>query len=130
MNNPSGSRVFLFFLAALLTLFGSSALAQNGDEEEVWAPTPPRVSYIDGEASYWRQGMEDWAEARVNLPLAEGDALYAGPESNFEVQFGSRSFVRADENSQLALVALEEGHIQFEVTSGLVSFDTRRIPAG
>jgi hypothetical protein len=127
MNNPPLIRAL--FLTFLFTLSGCAAVAAN-DDEEVWAPTPPRVSFIDGEVSYWRPGTEEWAAARANLPLAEGDALYAGSESNFEVQFGTRNFVRADENSQIALVELEEGRIQFQVTSGRVSFDLRRLSAG
>ena len=40
--------------------------------------TPPRLSFVDGSVSFRRPGAEDWVPARVNTPLAEGDALYAG----------------------------------------------------
>lgn len=112
----------------LLALSGPSALATDNDE--AWTPTPPRLSYIDGEVSYWRQGADAWARARPNLALAEGDALYSGKAANFEVQFGSRSFVRADENSQLALLNQEERYIQFKLTGGRVSFDLRSMVVG
>lgn len=115
---------FLFLLA----LSGSSAMAD--DEDDLWAPTPPRLSYIDGEVSYWRQGSDDWVSARPNLALAEGDALYTGKRSNLELQFDSRSFARADENSQLTLTNQESNYIQFKVTSGLVSFDIRSMSVG
>ena len=117
----------LLFLLFLLPLSGAALAA---DDDEAWAPTPPRLSFIDGEVSYWREGAEDWARARPNLALAVGDALYTGTDANFEVQFGSRSFVRADETSQLSLVAHEEGFIQFKVTSGRVSFDLRSMVEG
>jgi hypothetical protein len=117
----------LLFLLFLLPLSGAALAA---DDDEAWAPTPPRLSFIDGEVSYWREGAEDWARARPNLALAVGDALYTGNHANFEVQFGSRSFARADENSQLSLVALEERFIQFKVTSGRVSFDLRSMVEG
>jgi hypothetical protein len=117
----------LLFLLFLLPLSGAALAA---DADEAWAPTPPRLSFIDGEVSYWREGAEDWARARPNLALAVGDALYTGNNANFEVQFGSRSFVRADENSQLSLVAHEERFIQFKVTSGRVSFDLRSMVEG
>lgn len=115
---------FLFILA----LAGGATWAD--EEGDFWAPTPPRLSYIDGQVSYWRQGTEEWAGTRVNLALAEGDALYAAKRSNFEVQFGSRNFVRADEDSQLTLVNQEADFIQFKVTSGLVSFDIRDMKVG
>jgi hypothetical protein len=121
------SRIWLIPLLFLLAFSSTAALAQDDGE---WAPTPPRLSYIDGEVSYWRPGAEDWASARLNLALAEGDALYTRNDSNLEVQFGSRRFVRIDENTQLSLVAQEEHHIQFSVTSGLASFDMRSMEAG
>jgi len=119
------------WLIALLFLLGlSGAVAFAADDDEAWMPAPPRLSYIEGEVSYWREGADEWVRARPNLPLAEGDALYAGNGANFEVQFDSRSFVRADENSQVALVAQEERAIQFKLTSGLASFDLRRMTVG
>ena len=122
------SRRWLIPLLFLLALSGPSARAQ--EEGDAWAPTPPRLSFIDGEVSYWRQGAEDWARAPANLALTEGDALYAGNGANFELQFGSRSFVRADENSELSLVEHDEHRIQFKLTSGRVSFDLRRLTVG
>jgi hypothetical protein len=116
------------WLIALLFLLGlSGSVACAADDDGAWAPTPPRLSFIDGEVSYWRTGAAVWALARPNLALAEGDALYAGKDASFEVQFGSRSFVRADEDSQLSLVAQEEHYIQFKLAGGRASFDMRRM---
>jgi hypothetical protein len=108
----------------LLAMLAAPAMAWD-DEDDFWAPTPPRLSFIDGQVSYWRSGAEDWVDARRNLPLAEGDALYAGDNANFEVQFDSRSFVRADENTELSLLSQEERYIQFELSRGLASVDIR-----
>ena len=120
-------RMLLMPVLLLLLLPAASARA---DDDETWTPTPPRLSFIDGQVSYWRPGADDWVSAPANLPLAEGDALYTGQNANLEVQFGSRSFVRADENTQLSLVNQEEHFIQFELTDGLVSFDIRNIAEG
>jgi hypothetical protein len=59
--------------------------------------TPPRVSYLNGQVSFWRPGADDWAPAKLNTPLAPGDVLYAGPDGNVEIQVGPRAFVRAAE---------------------------------
>lgn len=118
------------FISLLLLLALSGASAQAADDDEAWTPTPPRLSFIDGEVSYWRLGAEDWVRARPNLALAEGDALYTGRDANFEVQFGSRRFVRGDENTQLSLLENDEHRIQFKLTSGLVSFDMRSMTVG
>ena len=122
------SRIWFMPVFFLLALSGASALA--ADDDEAWTPTPPRLSFIDGEVSYWRQGADEWARARPNLALAEGDALYTGRDANFEVQFGSQSFVRGDENTQLSLVEQDEHRIQFRLTDGLVSFDMRSMAVG
>lgn len=121
-------RIGLLPLLVLLVLMGNVATAADGDED--WAPTPPRLSFIDGEVSYWRTGADEWARARPNLALAEGDAFYAGAGSNFEVQFGSRSFVRADAYTQLSLLQQDAQRIQFKLASGRVSFDMRSLAVG
>ena len=68
------------------------------------ARTPPRLSYADGEVSYFRPGAQDWAPAEVNTALAPGDELYTGNRGNLELQVGGRAFVRAWGDSQLGLV--------------------------
>lgn len=120
-------RILLIPVLLLLLL---PVAAARADDDEAWTPTPPRLSFIDGQVSYWRPGAEDWASAPPNLPLSEGDALYTGQNANLELQFGSRSFVRADENTQLSLVNQDEHFIQFTLTDGLVSFDIRSIAEG
>lgn len=55
-------RICLLPLLFLLVLMGGSARAADDD---AWAPTPPRLSFIDGEVSYWRQGAGEWARARL-----------------------------------------------------------------
>ncbi len=92
--------------------------------------TPPRLSFVDGTVSFWRPGAEDWAPARVNTPLAEGDALYAGDRANLEVQVGPRQFVRAAERTELGIVNIEPDFLQLKVTGGNASLDLRSVPAG
>src|SRR5205814_3935799 len=83
-----------------VTLLLTCALSAGPCAAAAWAaqrgagPTPPRVSFIDGEVSFWRPGAEDWAPAEVNTPLAEGDSVYTGDNGNVEVQIGPRTFVR------------------------------------
>jgi hypothetical protein len=88
--------------------------------------TPPRLSFVDGKASFWRPGAEDWAPSRVNTPLAAGDALYTGERANLEVQVGPRAFVRAAEKTQLGLVNIDPDFLQVKVTSGHASLDSGR----
>jgi hypothetical protein len=92
--------------------------------------TPPRVSYLNGEVSYWRPGAEDWSPAQLNTPLAPGDVLYAGPSANVEIQIGPGAFARAAEGTQIGLDNQDSDLVQLRVTSGHVSLDLRQLPEG
>jgi len=76
---------------------------QQGDQTRAREATPARISYINGDVSFWRPGAAEWTPARGNTPLAPGDSLYTGPTGNVEVQIGARAFVRAAEGTQLGL---------------------------
>src|SRR5260370_22363214 len=69
--------------------------------------TPPRLSFVDGQVSFWRPGAQDWAQAQVNTPLAPGDELATASPGNLEVQIGARAFVRAWANTQVGLANQE-----------------------
>lgn len=112
----------------LMALCSFAALAQEDNQKT--AASPLRLSYVAGEVSFSRYGAEDWVETRLNTPLAAGDALYVGRDSDLELQMGSRAFVRADDDTQLTLVNQTADFVQFRVTSGRVSFDLRTLPAG
>lgn len=115
-------------LLLLAATFSFSAFAQGDDEKT--APSPLRLSYVEGEVSFWRDGADDWVEARPNTPLAAGDALYIGDDSDLELQMGSRAFVRADDETHLAVVNQTADFVQFKITSGRVSLDLRALPSG
>ncbi|MBI3106605.1 MAG: hypothetical protein HYY95_13735, partial [Candidatus Rokubacteria bacterium] len=92
--------------------------------------TPARISYINGDVSFWRPGASEWTPARVNTPLAPGDSLYTGPTGNVEVQIGARAFVRAAEGTQLGLDNQEPDFVQFSVTAGHAGLDLRELAPG
>ncbi len=93
-------------------------------------PTPPRVSYLHGEVSFWRPGAADWAPAALNMPLAPGDVLYAGPAGNVEIQIGPRAFTRAAYGAQIGLDNQEPDFIQLRVTGGYAAVDLRELAPG
>jgi len=103
---------------------------QPAEDAEFTGRTPPRLSFTDGEVSFWRPGAADWAPARINTPLAPGDALYTGAGANLELQVGARAFVRAGENTQIGLDNQEPDFLQFRVTAGHVSLDLRGLQTG
>ncbi len=119
---------------AILTAFAIavvvSAPAANAQEVRAIGPTPPRLSFIDGEVSYWRPGAEDWVPAQVNTALAAGDSVYAGNGGNAELEIATRAYVRAGSGTELGIESLETGYLQLRVPSGHAAVDLRRLPEG
>jgi hypothetical protein len=120
--------VCLLGLTLLAGLFPAGAAAE--DPDDVADRTPPRLSYVEGEASFWRPGAEDWAPAQVNTPLAPGDELHTGHGGNLEMQLGSQAFIRSWGNTHLGLVEQQPDFLQLKVTTGYVAVDLRRLAPG
>src|SRR5262245_921336 len=129
----------LLVACGLASLLGSSAAAQSTgpvppptasdpvpDAQPSADVAPLRVSFVDGQVSFWRPGADDWAPARSNTPLAPGDTLYAGPGGNLEVQLGPRAFVRATDGAQIGLDNQDANFVQFRVTGGTAALDLRQ----
>src|SRR5438309_8044024 len=125
-------------LLGLLLVFSASSSARaaappspaGADTVASIGRTPPRLSYVEGEVSFWRPGAADWAPAQINTALVPGDETYTGNRGNLELQIGARAFVRAWGDTQLGLVNQEPDFLQFRVTAGHVSLDLRGVEPG
>jgi hypothetical protein len=122
----------LIVMLYMLTGLAPAVQASNPPDQQQTAigQTPPRLSFVDGQVSFWRPGSRDWTQAQLNTPLAPGDRLYTGSPGNLELQIGSRAFVRGWANTQIGLVNREPDFLQFEVTTGYASFDLRTLEPG
>ncbi|HXJ82258.1 MAG TPA: DUF6600 domain-containing protein [Candidatus Methylomirabilis sp.] len=98
--------------------------------DESGGSTPPRMSYVNGEVSFWRQGASDWTPAQLNIPLAPGDVLYTSEGGAVEIQIGRAAFVRAGNDTQIGLDNQENDFLQFRVTGGHAGIDLRQVPPG
>ena len=125
-------------LVAVMTLVGfippvtarTDAATDLSPAEPSASRTPPRLSFVQGEVSFWRPGADDWAAARINTALEAGDNLYTGAGANLEVQVGPMAFLRAGERTEVGLEDLEPDFVQMKVTSGHAALDLRRLDAG
>ena len=117
-------------IAAIVSLLLIFSLPAFAIEDGLNGSNPLRLSYAEGDVSFWRAGAPDWVAAQVNIPLTAGDALYVGSDGDLELQVGNRAFVRADDETQFSLINQTQDFIQFKVTSGRVSFDLRALPTG
>jgi hypothetical protein len=117
----------LLMLLALLIPFGVSQADEGPDPS---FPTPPRISLLDGQASFWRPGAEDWAPAVQNTPLEAGDSLFTGPDTTAEVQVGPQAYLRLRDSTQVQVTDIDSDYMQIRLTGGEASLDVREIAPG
>jgi hypothetical protein len=99
----------------------------------VFAAAPALAQQIlvaEGPVYFWRPGSPDWQPAVLNTQLNPGDAIYGGDGATTEVLIGPNDFARLSSHTQLRLLALDSGLMQFYVASGIASFDLRSMPFG
>lgn len=122
------------FTVAMGMLLGVSPVLQAAgipDPQQIAVgQTPPRLSFMHGQVSFWRPGDRDWTQAQLNTPLASGDRLYTGTPGNLELQVGSRAFVRAWADTEIGLEDQEPDFLKFAVTTGSAAFDLRKLEPG
>jgi hypothetical protein len=131
----TSARRLIAWIFVLTLILGATAEAQPAQppadpQAGNIGRTPPRLSYVDGEASFWRPGAQDWVPAQLNTPLAPGDELYTGNRGNLELQIGGRAFVRTWGDTQIGLLNQEPDFLQFKVTTGHVGLDLRTVEPG
>ncbi len=126
------SRRALATVVLLLLALGTAPPGRAGEGGPAGSvdPTPPRLSYLHGQVSFWRPGAEDWAAAQPNIPLAPGDELYTGPEASLELQIGPRAYARAWASTAIGLAGHDPGHLQLKVTAGIAALDLRALAPG
>ncbi len=122
----------LILALSVLTAGASAVQGANTPDPQPAAigQTPPRLSFVDGQVSFFRPGAQDWVQAQVNTPLAPGDELAAGSPGSLELQIGGRAFVRGWANTQVGLENQEPDFLQLKVTAGHASFDLRTLEPG
>ena len=113
MKHPLGSlpaNVSRLFGTATVALFLAASLFGKGYY-------PPRISFIDGKASYEPAGDVDWTEVTINLPLLSGDRIVSQPDSRVEVELGEGNFLRLGGNTDIVFgnVSGSNGDIEMQL---------------
>jgi ferric-dicitrate binding protein FerR (iron transport regulator) len=88
-----------------------------------------RLSFVEGDVSFLRAGVTEWAPAVENLPLLAGDQIYAGPGARAEIQLDRGNYIRLSESSELTITELSATAAQFEITEGTVIMRIERLAA-
>lgn len=136
-------------LSVLLTLMFLLALSLNQSTTFAQARTAPdelqnelqdedddaevarvaRLSFVAGDVSFLRAGVNEWATAVENLPLLSGDQVYTAGGARAEVQLARGSYIRLAEKTALTIADLSDSQSQFEVTAGTAIIRVERFAA-
>ncbi len=87
-------------------------------EDDVPVERVARVTIAEGDVSFLRDGVTEWAEAVENLPLFTGDQLYTARGGRAEIQLGRGNYIRLSENTTLTFTELSRTAAQFDLTEG------------
>ena len=102
-------------------------LAHDNEEEEIHQ-TVARISYVSGDISFSRgDDPDNWQPADLNVPMTQGDRIYAGGNGRLELQIHGGNYVRLASGTDLTALSLTDETKQFSVNEGLVSFQIRRL---
>jgi hypothetical protein len=86
-----------------------------------------RLSFVDGDVSFLRAGVTEWAPGVENLPLLAGDHIYTGRGGRAEVQLARGNYIRLSESTELTISDLSETAAQFEITEGTAIIRIERL---
>ena len=123
-------------LVVVLSLLSTNAFSQTVDsatnqdnEPDDAAPVArvARLSFVQGDVSFLRAGVTEWAPVVENLPLLAGDQLYVGRGGRAEVQLARGNYLRLSENTELTIAEFSDSLAQFEITEGTVIVRAERL---
>jgi hypothetical protein len=103
---------------------------ETGEDDASPIRRVARLRFVEGDVSFLRAGVTDWAPAVENLPLLEGDQLYVPRGARAEIQLSGGSFVRLSEQATLTITELSDLAAQFELTEGTAVIVADRLNAG
>ena len=127
----------ILLMLSLLLVFGYGAasaqtidpIADEASDVDDAAPVQrvARLSFIEGDVSFLRAGVTEWAPAVENLPLLAGDQIYTERGARAEIQLGRGEFIRISENTELTISELAADAAQFEITEGTAIIRLERL---
>jgi hypothetical protein len=126
----------ILLMLLLLVVFGyGAAFAQTNESLDDSSDTDDaapvqrvaRLSFIQGDVSFLRAGVTEWAPAVENLPLLAGDQVFTERGARAEIQLGRGDFIRISENTELTISELSPSAAQFEITEGTAIISIERL---
>ncbi len=110
---------------AVVCLASATARAALADPPE----RVGRVAYVEGGVALQPPGEEDWTDAFVNFPVAEGEGFWTGDQGRAELQIGGVA-ARLDSETELDVDALRWGDMRLALSQGSANIQVRGSPEG
>jgi hypothetical protein len=127
---------WFFCLGVLLLLLESLPARQsqsNTDQQNPAADNPParvaRISYMKGNVSFLRAGVDQWSRAALNFPATTGDRIYTDHGARAELQIGPYT-VRLSESTDLTLTSLTDQIMQLGLQQGVIRLSVYQLSSG
>lgn len=114
---------FLAFLTGFLIFVSGAASARA-------AADPPgrvgRLNEVQGQVGFSPAGSDEWVEAGTTRPVTTGDRVWMGRGARSELSIGS-AILRADEESSLKVLQLDDDQAQFQLSQGTLAVQVRSL---
>ncbi len=82
-----------------------------------YEPGDLRISLLEGDVQIRTEDTSEWVPASINMPLRDGDRIWAPEAGRIELQLRDGTILRLDENSSLEILTVEKD--SFQVYLGL-----------
>lgn len=77
-----------------------------------------RISLMEGDVQIRIHDTGDWVPASINVPLMEGDEIWAPEGGRTEIQLNNGTHIRLDQESAMQILTTNNQHFQFNLTQG------------
>ena len=77
-----------------------------------------RISLLEGDVQVRTEETGDWVPASINMPIKEGDRVWAAERSRVELNVKDGTYLRLDENSALEVLTLDKDSYQVYLSTG------------
>jgi len=77
-----------------------------------------RISLLEGEVQIYTEETGEWVPASINMPLKEGDRIWAADRGRVELNMKDGAYLRLDQKSALEVLTLEKDSCQLHLSTG------------
>ena len=77
-----------------------------------------RIGLIEGEVQINTEDTGEWVPASINMPMKEGDRLWAAERGRVELHFKDGTYLRLDQKSALEVLTVDKTSYQFHLSTG------------